>query len=62
MALMGLDHVNIHTADLDGLCRFYEDVLGLAKGPRPSLTRAGAWLYWTTSTSTPPTWTGLPVL
>ena len=23
MALIGLDHVNIRTADLDGLCRFY---------------------------------------
>ena len=33
MALIGLDHVNIRTADLDGLCRFYEDVLWLAQGP-----------------------------
>jgi catechol 2,3-dioxygenase-like lactoylglutathione lyase family enzyme len=30
MALIGLDHVNIRTADLDWLCRFYEDVLGPA--------------------------------
>ena len=45
MALIGLDHVNIRTADLDGLCRFYEDVLGLAQGPRPNLNFGGAWLY-----------------
>ena len=45
MALIGLDHVNIRTADLDGLCRFYEDVLGLVQGPRPSLISGGAWLY-----------------
>ena len=45
MTLISLDHVNIRTADLDGLCRFYEDVLGLAQGPRPTLTFGGAWLY-----------------
>ena len=45
MALTGLDHVNIRTANLDGLCRFYEDVLGLAQGPRPNLNFGGAWLY-----------------
>jgi len=45
MALIGLDHVNIRTANLDGMCRFYEDVLGLAQGPRPNLNFGGAWLY-----------------
>jgi len=45
MELTGLDHVNIRTADLDGLCRFYEDVLGLVKGPRPPFAFEGAWLY-----------------
>ena len=45
MALLGLDHVNIRTADLDGLCRFYEDVLGLVRGPRPTFGSHGAWLY-----------------
>lgn len=45
MALVGLDHVNIRTANLDELNRFYEDVLGLAKGPRPPLTSGGTWHY-----------------
>jgi catechol 2,3-dioxygenase-like lactoylglutathione lyase family enzyme len=45
MALIGLDRVNIRTADLDWLCHFYEDVLGLAQGPRPNLNFNGAWLY-----------------
>ena len=45
MALIGLDHVNIRTADLEGLCQFYEDVLGLAQGPRPNLSSGGAGLY-----------------
>jgi len=40
-----LDHVNVRTADLEGLLRFYEDVLGLRRGPRPPLGFPGAWLY-----------------
>jgi catechol 2,3-dioxygenase-like lactoylglutathione lyase family enzyme len=40
-----LDHVNIRTADLSGLVRFYEDVLGLRAGERPPLGFPGAWMY-----------------
>jgi catechol 2,3-dioxygenase-like lactoylglutathione lyase family enzyme len=40
-----LDHVNLRTADLAGLVRFYEDVIGLRKGDRPPLGFPGAWMY-----------------
>ena len=39
-----LDHVNVRTANLEGLARFYE-ALGLRRGERPPLGFAGAWLY-----------------
>lgn len=40
-----LDHVNIRTANLTGLVRFYEEALGLESGERPPLGFPGAWLY-----------------
>jgi catechol 2,3-dioxygenase-like lactoylglutathione lyase family enzyme len=54
-----LDHVNIRTANLSGLVRFYTDVVGLHEGQvrfytdvvglhegqRPPLGFAGAWMY-----------------
>jgi len=40
-----LDHVNVRTANLAGLVRFYEDVVGLREGERPPLGFPGAWLY-----------------
>lgn len=40
-----LDHVNVRTANLEGLVRFYTDVLGLEVGERPPLGFPGAWLY-----------------
>jgi catechol 2,3-dioxygenase-like lactoylglutathione lyase family enzyme len=40
-----LDHVNIRTAHLEALVRFYEDVVGLRAGERPPLGFPGAWLY-----------------
>lgn len=40
-----LDHVNIRTANLEGLRRFYEDVVGLRTGERPPLGFPGLWLY-----------------
>jgi catechol 2,3-dioxygenase-like lactoylglutathione lyase family enzyme len=43
--LQRLDHVNIRTANLAALRRFYADVLGLRDGERPPFTFAGAWLY-----------------
>src|SRR3569833_2677719 len=40
-----LDHFNIRTRKLDDTVRFYEDVLGLEKGPRPNFAFPGAWMY-----------------
>lgn len=40
-----LDHVNIRTAHLQQLVRFYTDVLGLTEGERPPLGFPGAWMY-----------------
>jgi catechol 2,3-dioxygenase-like lactoylglutathione lyase family enzyme len=40
-----LDHVNVRTANLAGLARFYTDVLGMRQGERPALGFPGAWLY-----------------
>ncbi|HKY39786.1 MAG TPA: VOC family protein [Polyangiaceae bacterium] len=40
-----LDHVNIRTANLEALVRFYEDVIGLKSGTRPPLGFPGAWMY-----------------
>lgn len=45
MPLTWLDHVNIRTANLQAMTRFYADVLGLALGPRPPFSFDGAWLY-----------------
>lgn len=42
--LRRLDHVNVRTANLEGLVRFYTDVLGLTEGERPPLGFAGAWM------------------
>jgi catechol 2,3-dioxygenase-like lactoylglutathione lyase family enzyme len=40
-----LDHVNVRTANLERLIRFYADALGLVAGERPPLGFPGAWLY-----------------
>ncbi len=40
-----LDHVNVRTANLESLIRFYADALGLVAGERPPLGFPGAWLY-----------------
>ena len=45
MAMFWLDHVNIRTARLDEMSKFYEDVLGLKRGKRPSFQFGGAWHY-----------------
>ena len=45
MPLCWLDHVNIRTANLEAMTRFYTDVAGLTLGPRPAFSFAGAWLY-----------------
>ncbi len=38
-----LHHVAVITKDLDASARFYEDVLGLSRLPRPPFTVAGIW-------------------
>jgi catechol 2,3-dioxygenase-like lactoylglutathione lyase family enzyme len=45
LAIRWLDHVNIRTANLEALVRFYEDVIGLKSGTRPPLGFPGAWMY-----------------
>ena len=45
MSVGVLDHFNIRTRKLADTVRFYEDVLGLEKGPRPNFAFPGAWMY-----------------
>jgi len=45
MSVGVLDHFNIRTRKLDDTVRFYEDILGLEKGPRPNFAFPGAWMY-----------------
>ncbi len=40
-----LDHFNIRTRNLAETVRFYQDVLGLESGPRPTFAFPGAWMY-----------------
>ena len=43
--LLAIDHVNIRTARLAELRRFYVEGLGLIDGARPPFRFPGAWLY-----------------
>lgn len=45
MELGRLDHVNIRTANLEEMVRWYGEVLGMPSGKRPPFTFPGAWLY-----------------
>jgi len=45
MEILGLDHINIRTPDLESARRFYCEVLGLVEGERPPFPVPGAWLY-----------------
>ena len=45
MSIVGLDHVNLRTTQLDEMIRWYTDVLGLKQGWRPHFPFPGAWLY-----------------
>jgi catechol 2,3-dioxygenase-like lactoylglutathione lyase family enzyme len=40
-----LDHFNVRTRKFSETVQFYEDVLGLEKGPRPNFAFPGAWMY-----------------
>ena len=45
MSVGVLDHFNIRTRDLESTVHFYQDVMGLEKGPRPNFAFPGAWMY-----------------
>jgi catechol 2,3-dioxygenase-like lactoylglutathione lyase family enzyme len=46
MKIERLDHVNIHTDRLEETIRFYEEVMGLTKGPAPGLDpEMTAWMF-----------------
>jgi len=46
LPFMILDHVNVYVRDLESMSRFYQDILGLTPGYRPSFSgSSGAWLY-----------------
>ena len=45
MSVGVLDHFNIRTRDLDSTVHFYENIMGLEKGPRPNFAFPGAWMY-----------------
>jgi len=42
---MQLDHVNLRTARLAEMRRWYIEILGLVDGERPPFDSTGAWLY-----------------
>lgn len=45
MQLGMLDHVNIRTASVEEMTRWYVDMLGMTSGWRPPFPFPGAWLY-----------------
>jgi catechol 2,3-dioxygenase-like lactoylglutathione lyase family enzyme len=45
MAVVGLDHYALLSSDPERSTRFYEQIVGLKAGPRPTLSFPGVWLY-----------------
>lgn len=45
MAVLGVDHINIGTHQLEATRAFFRDAIGLAEGWRPDFPVGGAWLY-----------------
>jgi catechol 2,3-dioxygenase-like lactoylglutathione lyase family enzyme len=45
MAIVGMNHFTVLSADLDRTLAFYCDMLDLRSGPRPPFDFPGAWLY-----------------
>jgi len=45
MALRHLQHFLIQTTDLEGTTKWYEDVLGLKRGPHPEFNFPVEWIY-----------------
>lgn len=45
MRVNKLDHVNVATARMEDMVKWYEAILGLKTGPRPDFPFPGAWIY-----------------
>ena len=45
MPIARMDHFTIVTKDAEATAKFYGDMLGFTKGPRPNFKFPGAWLY-----------------
>lgn len=45
MPLEALDHYTVKTTDIDATAKFYEDVLGMQRGPMPTRDFPILWLY-----------------
>lgn len=43
--VLGFDHVNLRTAQLETMIAWYGDILGMQPGKRPDFDFPGAWLY-----------------
>ena len=45
MSIIGLNHINIHTSDIEKTIKFYKNILNMKEGFRPAFKIPGAWLY-----------------
>ena len=45
VTMQRLDHVNVRTANVDGMVEWYGRMLGMRTGRRPGFSFPGAWLY-----------------
>jgi catechol 2,3-dioxygenase-like lactoylglutathione lyase family enzyme len=45
MQIKKLNHVNVHTTNVERLVEWYDRVLGMPAGDRPPFPFPGAWLY-----------------
>ena len=45
MPINSFDHINVRTANLDAMVKWYGEALGLTPGARPAFSFPGAWLY-----------------
>ena len=45
MAIVGFQHINTRSTDVERTREFYERILGLRVGDRPALASTGYWLY-----------------
>jgi catechol 2,3-dioxygenase-like lactoylglutathione lyase family enzyme len=45
MKIGKLDHVNLHTTQLEEMIEWYTNILGMRSGIRPNFSFPGAWMY-----------------